>query len=163
MLVKKTLKAKHCWNKTASVEHSIVVHFSCWHSHRRSRLLFNKMLNCWNKIKAKHVEFKVAQYMLSKTACWQKSRKSTCWSGMLKIHNLWHKKDVVEILHVEVSHGSTRPLDVCKVCAGCIYCLLKQLWNIVCCFVRSLRVDSVGCAVQHCVGDVAVCLLKRTS
>ena len=67
--------------------------FSCWHSHRRSRLLFNKMLNHWNKkSQQKHVECKVAQSMLSKTSCWQKSRKSTCWSGMLKIHNLWRKK-----------------------------------------------------------------------
>ena len=55
-----------------------------------------------------------------------------------------------------------RAFNVCKVCAGNIYCLLRPFGETVCCFIRSLNVDCVGRAVQHCVSDVAVFLLKRT-
>ena len=55
-----------------------------------------------------------------------------CWPNMLKFTISSTKEDVDEILRVEVSHGSTRPLNVCKVCAGYIYCLLKQFCETVC-------------------------------
>ena len=55
-----------------------------------------------------------------------------------------------------------RTLGVCKVRAcAFIYCLLAS--EAVCDYViRSLNVDHVGRAVQHCVSDVAVFLLTRT-
>ena len=100
--------------------------FSCWHSQRRSLLLFNKNVELMKQKSKQNMLNSLLKIMLSKTSCCQKLWRSRLLAKHVEIHSLKHKKDVVEILRVEVSHGSTRPLDVCKVCAGCIYCLLKQ-------------------------------------
>ena len=63
--------------------------------------------------------------------------KSRLFAKHIEIHNLKHKKDVDEILRVEVSHGSTCPLNVCKVCAEYIYCLLKPFVKHCVCVASS--------------------------
>ena len=65
-------------------------------------------------------------------------------------HNLQHKKDVDEILHVEVFHGSKRALAYVQVCAGYLYCLLA-VGEGVSCFSQKLVCGSCWtCSPRLC-------------
>ena len=123
---RKTLEDKHCWNKTASVENSLSSTSMLTFSAKVAAVVQQNVELMKQKSKQNMLN-SLLKIMLSKTSCCQKLWRSRLLAKHVEIHSLKHKKDVVEILRVEVSHGSTRPLDVCKVCAGCIYCLLKQL------------------------------------
>ena len=78
------------------------------------------------QVKAKHGEFKVETSCCLRHHVARNYEDLDSWPNMLKFTVSSTKKDAVEILRVEVSHGLTRHLHVCKVCAGCIYCLPKQ-------------------------------------
>lgn len=114
---------------------------TCWQFILWTSLLLNKMLNQWNK-----------------------KYQSSCWHPSWKVQDMWKQKTwkffmlirhvanhvansqslrqkrccTDEILHVEVFHGSTRALTVCKVCGGCIYRLLA-VGEAVRCFFQKLE------------------------
>ena len=99
----------------------------------KPHLLFNKMLNWWNKNQSK--------------TCWIQRCKNPCClrHHVVRNHENLHvdqacwkftisdtKKMLLKYSVLKSIMAQRAALDVCKVCAGCIYCLLKQFCETVC-------------------------------